>query len=561
MAKIKETYRNIKRSREIVKILMRHGLGYVFDQPQVEKYLEIGNRFFMRKKEDAQLEKFTFEERVRMALEELGPTFIKLGQVLSTHPDLVGPEMIVELSKLQDKIKTIPSEVVRKQIEREFKKPVEELFLSFSDNPIAAASLSQVHKAKLKSGEMVAVKVQRPGIAVTVEKDISILYELVDLLESKWFRGISYSPKEFVDEFAQTIREELDFSLEAKNAEKFASNFEGSATVKIPKVYREFTRNKILVTEFIAGIKISSVSRFEKEEGFDRHAIAANGMDMTLKQIFDDGFFHGDLHPGNIFVLEGNVIALIDFGMVGRIDRETMNDLADVLMALTKFKADGIIKGLEKMDIIGPDADTKKIKKEINLLIDRYYGLELHELEVGKILTDVMEVIRKNNIRIPSEFALLFKTLITAEGTARGLDPDFNMVEHVQPFVQELIRKKYSPDRILKESAGFMGNSLDVIKRMPDNIDWLFKNLKAGKLFIGLEHRGLEKIDATIDRASNRLSFSLIISSMIIGSSFVMSMDKGPFLFGYPALGIMGFLFAAVLGIGLVVSIIRGGRF
>ena len=559
MAKIKETYKNIKRSREIVKVLVKHGLGYVFDMPQMEKYLELGNKFFPKKAE-VKPEKHTFEERVRLALEELGPTFIKLGQVLSTHPDLISPELIKELSKLQDRIGTLPSEIIKKQIERELKKPVEELFLSFSDKPLAAASLSQVHKAKLKSGETVAVKVQRPGIDITVEKDISILYELVDLLESKWFKSASYSPKEFVDEFAQTIREELDFSLEAKNAEKFASNFEGSATVKIPKVYRDFTSKKILVTEFIAGVKINAVLKFE-EKGLDKHIVAGSGMDMALKQIFNDGFFHGDLHPGNIFVLPCNVIAIIDFGMVGRIDRETMNDLADVLMALTGFKTDGIVRGLQKMDIVGPDADTKKIRKEINLLIDRYYGLELHELEVGKILTDVMEIIRKNNIRIPSEFALLFKTLITAEGTARSLDPDFNVVEHIQPFVEALVRKKYSPGRIIKDGAGFVENSLDMIRKFPDNVDWLFKSLKQGKLYIGLEHRGLEKMDATIDRASNRLSFSLIISSMIVGSSFVMSMDRGPFIFGYSAFGIIGFLFAAVLGLGLVISIIRGGRF
>lgn len=559
MTKIKETYKNIKRSREIVKVLIKHGLGYVFDMPQMEKYLELGNKFFP-KKEEAKLEKYTFEERVRLALEELGPTFIKLGQVLSTHPDIASPGLIAELSKLQDKITTLPTEIIKKQIERELKQPVEELFLSFSDKPLAAASLSQVHKAKLKTGEIVAVKVQRPGIAITVEKDIAVLYELVELLESKWFRGVSYSPKEFVDEFTDTIREELDFSLEAKNAEKFARNFEGSATVKIPKVYSDFTTKKILVTEFIDGIKISNYKRFTGEE-YDPEIIAASGMDMALKQIFEDGFFHGDLHPGNVFVLPDNVIALIDFGMVGRIDRETMDNLADVLLSLTRFKVDGIVKGMEKLDIIGPDADTKKIRREIDRLVDRYYGLELRELEVGKILTDVMEVIRKNNIRVPSEFSLLFKTLITAEGTARSLDPDFNVVEHIQPYMKKLVKKKYSPDRLLGDGASFVENSLKTISRLPENVDWLFKSLKAGKLYIGLEHRGLEKIDATIDRASNRLSFSLIISSMIIGSSFVMSMDKGPYIFGYSAFGIVGFIFAGVLGLGLVISIIRGGRF
>ncbi len=560
MAKIKETYKNLKRSREIVGVLMRHGLGYVFDMPQMEKYLEISNKFFARKKTDIKLEKFTLEQRVRMALEELGPTFIKLGQVISTHPDIASPELIEELSRLQDKISPISTNIIKAEIKKELGKPVEDLFASFGEKPLAAASLSQVHKAKLGTGETVAVKVQRPGVVAVVEKDISILYEMVDLLEASWFKNSSYSPKEFVDEFADTIRMEMDFPQEGRNAEKIAENFAGVTTVKIPKVYNEFTSKKILVTEFIDGTKITKIGKVAGEK-FDRHAVASNGTDMALKQIFEDGFFHGDLHPGNIFVLEGNVVALIDFGMVGRIDRETMNDLADVLLSLTKFKTDGIIKGMEKMDIIGLDTDRQKIKKEINKLIDRYYGLDLKDLEVGKILTEVLEIIRKNKIRVPSDFSLLFKTLITAEGTARELDPEFNMVEHIQPFVKKLVKKKYAPERILKEGAGFVENSFDVLKSIPDDLDWFFKSLRQGKLYLGLEHRGLEKIDATIDRASNRLSFSMIISSLIIGSSFIMSINKGPLLFGYPALGIMGFVFAAVLGIGLVISIIRGGRF
>lgn len=559
MVKVRNTYRNIRRSREIVGVLIKHGLEYFFDRPEVEKYLRIGGPFFQRKKRAGEMEKFTFEQRVRMALEELGPTFIKLGQVASTHPDLVGPELVEELSRLQDKISPISTEVIKKEIEEELGKTIEELFVSFSEKPIAAASLSQVHKAKLKTGEVVAVKVQRPGIVAVVENDISILYELVNLLEDKWFKDASYNPKEFVDEFAQTIRAEMDFTREAHNAQKFAANFRSSTVVKIPHVYEEFTTRKLLVTEFISGIKISRVPHTDENKS-DRHAIASNGMDMALQQVFHDGFFHGDLHPGNIFVLEGNVIALIDFGMVGHIDRETMKDLADIFLALTKFRTDGIIRGLEKMDIIGLDSDTKKIRREIDRLISKYYGLDLKDLEIGKILMDVLQVIRENNIRIPSDFALLFKTLITAEGTARDLDPDFNIVEHIQPFMKELIREKYSPKEVLKEGVGVVENSLQTIKKLPDNLDWMFRSLRQGKLYIGLEHRGLEKIDTTIDRASNRIAFSLIISALIIGSSFIMSTNTRPFVFGYPALGVVGFLFAAVLGIWLVVSIIRGGK-
>ncbi|MDD3191069.1 MAG: AarF/UbiB family protein, partial [Candidatus Pacebacteria bacterium] len=462
--------------------------------------------------------------------------------------------------KLQDKVRHIPTPIIKKQLEAEFKKPVSELFLSFSERPIATASLSQVHKAVLKTGEIVAVKVRKPEVSEIVEKDIAILYELVNLIEARWISSKKYNPKDFVDEFAITIREELDFSLEARNAEKFAANFKTSKIVKIPKVYGEFTKEDVLVTEFISGIKINQKKKLESEN-FDKHLVASNGTDMALKQIFEDGFFHGDLHPGNIFVLEGNVVALVDFGMVGRIDRETMDELADVLLSLTKFNTDGIIRGLEKMEIVAADTDTKKIKREISKLIGRYYGLELKNLEIGKILTDVLEIIRKNDIRIPSDFALLFKTLITAEGTARDLDPEFNMVEHIQPFVKKLLSKKYAPREIVGQGVSIAQEVFEGLKNLPRNMDWLFRSIKQGKLFIGLEHRGLDRLDATIDRSSNRVSFSLIISSLIIGSSLIISVDKGPSIFGYPVLGITGFLFATILGVGLVISIIRGGRF
>jgi ubiquinone biosynthesis protein len=558
MPKIKDTYKNLKRSRKIVGVFVKHGMGYFFDLPQVEKYLNFSGKVLFGKK-DLKTAKLTLPARLRVALEELGPTFIKLGQVVSTRPDLVDPELIEELSKLQDKVNPISTEIIKKQIEKELGKSVDDLFAYFAEKPIAAASLSQVHKAKLKTGEIVAVKVQRPGVTQTVENDISILYELVDLLEKNRLGKSSYSPKEFVDEFSQTIREEMDFSLEAKNAEKFAKNFSGSTTIKIPKFYEQFTTKKIIVTEFINGVKINKIIKSENS-AFNKHVIASSGVDMALQQIFIDGFFHGDLHPGNIFILEDNVIALVDFGMVGRIDRETMNDLADIFFSLTKFKVDNIIKGLEKLDIITADADSKKIKREINMLITRYYGLDLKDLEVRNILADILEVIRKNNIRIPSDFALLFKTLMTAEGTARELYPEFNMVEHVEPFVRELVRKKYSPQEIIREGAGLAEDFWNTLRKFPDNLDWLFKSLKQGSLYIGLEHRGLEKIDTTIDRASNRIAFSMIISSLIIGSSFIMSTNIRPFFFGYPILGVVGFLFAAILGLWLVISIIRGGR-
>jgi len=559
MLNIKQNYKNLKRTREILKVVTKYGLGYFLDFGKAENGLNLKKKIFPKKiTKSEKIQRLTLPQRTRLACEELGPTFVKLGQILSIRPDLIPREFAEEFSKLQDEVPPFSFDEVEEQFKKELGKSIDELFVEFDRRPIAAASLSQVHKAKLMSGEIVAVKIQRPNIGKVVETDISILFSLVKFIEKRFVSGHLFQPVEIIREFSKTIKKELDFINEGHNIEKFRINFRESETVHIPKVYWKLTTKRILTMEFIKGTKISKVIN-SKDSKFDKKIISNRGADMILKQILVDGFFHGDPHPGNIFIMKNNIIAPIDFGMVGRIEEDAMINMADFLIAAISNDADKIVRILEDMDIVDPEMDLKKIKSEISYFIDKYYNVPLKELEMGRIIEEILEIMIQHQIKIPSDLVLLTKALVTIEGVGRELDPDFNMVTRARPFANKLIRQKYSLNNLLKVSSKFAEEFFNSLKIFPNEFSYLVKNLRKGKFSINLQHKGLEKLILEIDRASNRLSFSMIISALIIGSSFIILSNKGPFIFNYPVLGIFGYLIAAVLGLWLVISIIRRG--
>ena len=559
MFNLKQKYRNIKRAKKIITILAKYGLGYFLDLPAAERYLNLGRKFFVKKAEKEKTQRLTLPQRARLACEELGPTFVKLGQILSTRPDLIPTELAQEFSKLQDDVAPFTFLKTEERFKKEFGRPISELFAEFDEQPAAAASLSQVYKAKLVSGETVAVKIQRPNIKKTMEEDIAILLDLAKFAEKRFIYGRIYQPVEIVKEFARTVRKELDFINEGRNIDKFRANFKDIETVRIPKVYWDLTADKILTMEYIDGIKISDTVKLKKSQ-FDKKIIATRGADMILKQIFADGFFHGDPHPGNIFVLKNNVIALLDFGMVGRISEDRMGSMADMIIAAIKIDADKIVEALMDMDIVGWEADLPKLKIEIKDFIGKYYGAPLKELEMGKIIEEILEVMIAHKIKIPSDLALLAKALITIEGIGRELDPDFDMVSHTKPFAKRLLKKKYSPVNLWKRGSAAARELFNFLEILPKEFSWMIKSLRAGELNVSFQHKGLEKLVLEIDRASNRLSFSMIIGALIIGSSFVIQANIGPFIFNYPAIGIIGYLLASFLGLVLIISILRSGK-
>ena len=549
---------NVRRLRQILQVFAKYGFGYIIEYLHIEQ--NIIGRKLVRLGPIKKLDVFNqpISVRARKVLEELGPTFIKLGQILSTRPDLIPLEFCKEFEKLQDEVPAFEYEKAEELIRSELKKPVSELFAEFSPKPCAAASLSQAHEARLKTGERVIVKIQRPNIKKVVTVDLEILYGLAKLAEKHIEESRIYNPVGVVNEFKKTLLKELDFNIEASNIERFRRNFKDDNTVYIPRVFHDLSSKRILTIERIEGIKVSDVEKIE-ELGLDRRQIAINGANAVLKQVFIDGFFHADPHSGNIFVMEGNKVAFLDYGMVGRIDEETKSRFISILTAVVERDVSEITKTLTAMGVI-EEVDIKKMNLDLTDLMERYYDIPLKELSMGQFLADIIEVVSQNRIKMPPDLFLLAKALMTIEGIGRKLDPEFNIVVQVKPFVEKLARQKYSPKRIAKEIRELAKELYAFTRSLPRDLNLIFSKIKKGTLRVEFEHKGLENLISQMDKVSNRVAFSIIIAALIIGSSIVMQTNKGPLFLGFPVLGILGFLIAGIMGLWLAIAILRSGR-
>lgn len=551
--------RNIKRLQQILQILGKYGFGYIIDRLNIERNL-IGRKLInLAATKKIDLFDIPVPVRMRKMLEELGPTFIKFGQMLSTRPDLIPLEFCKELEKLQDKVPPFPYEKVEKQIMEELKSPIDRIFSSFSLSPIAAASLSQVHLAQLETGEKLVVKVQRPEIKKTITADLNILNVLAQLIERHIEESRLYNPIEMVDEFKKAILREIDFKIEARNIEKFRRNFKDDERVYIPEVMNDLSSKKILTMEQIEGIKVNNIEEI-LEAGLDRKQIAINGTDIILKQIFTHGFFHADPHPGNIFILKDKRIVFLDFGMVGRIDEETKSQISNILSAVIQQDVSAIIENFVSMGTIEEETDFKKLKLDLTDLLESYYEVPLKELQMNQFLPDIMNVISQNRIKIPPDLFLLSKALMTIEGVGKTLYPDFNATTQAKPFVKELAGQKYQPKTIAREIKNSAKELYKFTKILPKDLTLIFSKIKKGRLKIEFEHKGLESLISEMDRVSNRITFSVVIAALIVGSSIVIQADKGPLLFDFPVLGVIGFVIAGVMALWLAIAILRSGK-
>lgn len=557
--RINRNIRSIKRYRNILGILIKYGFGHVVEQLNINYYLELGRRIVTLGTAPKNIDRLTQPERLRLAMEELGPTFVKLGQILSTRPDVIPREYIEEFRKLQDEVPSVPSAELQEQIRRELGLPVEEMYASFDPVPIAAASIAQVHRATLRSGESVVVKVRRPGILEIIETDLDIMAGLAYLIENHLPGGELYDPSGLVKEFRRTIYRELDFTREGHTIDRFAANFEGDDTVYVPKVYWDFTGETVLTLEYVEGIKVSDLQVLV-DKGYDLKTIARHGADAFLKQVLVHGLFHGDPHPGNFFILEGNIICMLDYGMVGRLDGELKYRLVDLLLGVLQRDVDRIISLMLYSGEISDETDRKGLKRDLSEFIDDYYETPLGELNVGRLLMEFVDLMNAYRIKFPSDLMLLAKALVTMEGIGRQLDPDFNMVDHLKPFIEKLVHERLSPGNVSREFLGIMQSYGSLMKNLPRDLKEFINRINRNKFKIDLEHRGLEKLISEFDKSSNRLSFALVIGSLIVGSSLIIQSDKGPQLFGFPVLGILGYTIAGILGLWLAVAILRSGR-
>jgi ubiquinone biosynthesis protein len=555
---IGRTYRHLNRYRQILTILFKYGFGDLLERLKLDQYIEIGIQAISRKRTEP-VEKLTRSQRMRMAFEELGPTYIKLGQVLSTRPDLMPADFVNELAKLQDEVPPFPFGEVKDAVEAEFGKPSEELFDELEEQPLASASIGQVHKARLKDGEAVAVKIQRPGIQKVIEVDLEIMLHLTTLAERHIKEFEIHRPVKIVEEFARTLEKEIDYNIEATHMQRIARQFLDHPYVWIPVVFREFTTSRVLTTELIDGIKISKIEKLETA-GLDKKVIADRIVGLVLKQAFDHGFFHADPHPGNIFVLSDNIICMVDFGMMGTVDRRTREEFVDLIDSVIhqhEVKTTQVLLNLTEWD---EQPDIRALEREVADFMGRHLYKPLKDMEIGKLLQDLIELTIRFRLRIPPDIFLMIKALSAVENIGRTLDPEFDLIAHATPFIKRIKLERFAPKRLSADVFDMMSRLLQFLQQFPKDLMDLTGMIRQQRLRLQIEHKGLETMLATQDQTSNRMSFAIIIAALIIGSALIVISEIPPLVFGISLIGIIGYLVAAIMGIWLLVAIIKKGR-
>lgn len=501
-------------------------------------------------------------QKLNRTLQELGPTFIKLGQIASTRRDLVPAEIIRELEKLQDHAEPFAFEEVQQIIETELGKPINELFESFNDKPMATASIGQVHAAFLYSGEKVAVKVQRPDIRQTVDTDLSILKEIASIVENNTEWGKLYGVRDIINEFCDSLLSELDYENEGRNAERISRQVKKDSTVYIPEIYWEYSSKKVLTMEMIEGIKSNNIELLDAE-GYDRELVARKLVHSMFSQVLDHGFFHGDPHPGNIYIMPGNVISFIDFGMIGVLDDNLKLQFAKLIMQLEQGSTKGIIKVLDAMGVLNDETDIKGLEKDLASLKTKYYDVPLQNMSLGDIFMDLFAVAYRHQILIPSEITVLGKTILTLEGLISKLDPNMSIMDGVEPFGKKLIREYYSPTSLLKTAWESVSENAEILANIPRDFKEISTAAKKGKLKLDINLRQTSFILRRMDIISNRLAFSVILlafsilmTGLIIGSAIA---GQSNMLMKLPVIEV-GAIIALLMFAFLLFSIFRSGR-
>jgi ubiquinone biosynthesis protein len=554
------TYRHINRYRQILGVLFRYGFDELVESMRIGQYLEIGWKLIAREP-NPHVERLTTAQRVRHALEDLGPTFVKLGQVLSTRPDLVPPEFALEFSQLQQGVEPFAFKDVRATIEEELGQPPEEIFEQLEEKPLAAASIGQVHRARLRTGEDVVVKVQRPDIESTIEVDLEILLHLATLGEKHSEDLAQFKPSKIVQEFHRVIDRELDYRIEARHLERFAREFESDETVYVPKVMHNLTNRRVLTMEYVKVIAADDPEAL-RAAGLAPRVIANRGANATLKQILDHGFFHADPHPGNVFALPGNVVCFLDFGMMGRLDRTGRERFADLVYAVAQRDARGAMRALLHVTTHDPEdePDPREIEADVAQFIDINVPETLGHLDFSRLIVELMGLIRHHRLTIPADLVMMMKAAGTAERLVRKLDPELNMIEVARPYVARLKTARFRPTRMMRDAFETGGDLLELIRDVPSGLRDILRLSKRGRLRIGFEHRGLEEALRTHERVANRLSFAIVAASLIVGSSLIVVADIPPKVGEVPLIGLAGYLIAGGMGLLLIISILRHGQ-
>ncbi len=547
---------HIRRYRQIAEVLTRHGFGYLTGLLGLERFLPFHQELLGESSGSAAI---TPPQHIRIACEELGVTFIKLGQLLSTRADLLPPDYVTELAKLQDDAPPIPSEIAQEIIESELGQSIDEMFADFEMPPLAAASIGQAHAAVLHDGSEVVIKVRRPDVVDQVEEDLEILQNLAAAASRRWEFAKRYDLLGLVQEFALTLRGELDYIREGRNAEKFAENFADDTSVHIPRVYWETTTSRVLTLERIRGVKADDLAALD-QCGINRSELAERGTQAILKMVFEHGFFHADPHPGNFFVEPDGCFGLIDFGMVGTVDEKTQDYLANLILALTKQDYDRLVQTVLELDVTRQRVDRVELKRDLEHLIKPYYGMPLSKISLAPLIYDAIAIIRRHRLHLPPNLALLIKTIIITEGIGVHLDPNFHLTEVIEPYADQLMLRLFSPTRVVKKlsQAGMDVARLGV--EIPQQLRHILGEIERGGFEIGMKPEALEPLINRLERLANRIVLGVIAAAFIVGLAVLLSVYRPPGWERWAGrMFAVGFFFATVLGGYLAWSILRSG--
>jgi len=541
------------RFRDIVGVLFKYG----FDD--VAERLQLPGMGLINKTREVLPEMSTWE-RLRHALEDLGPTFVKFGQILSLRGDLLPADLISELEKLQDSVAPVPLDEIMGVLEKALGKPLDEIFSVIEEESLAAGSLAQVHRAVLKEENLpVALKIRRPDIVRTVEIDLQILEGAAPYLSEHLEFVRTYDFINLVKELKRALLRELNFTLEARNMQIISQNMAGEKGVIIPEVFELWTRPSVLTMDLIEGVKLKDL---KAENIADREQLAQTGLRLVVKQVLESGFFHADPHPGNFLIIEDKELCLLDWGVVGILPSETRYELVELISAIVDMEAEKVFDLLISLTSANvSQINERLLLRDILEILHLYHSVPVGKLDLGQLLMDLNSMLRTHHIKLPSDMALMFKTMVTAEGTARKLYPELDVIAEIEPFIRKLSTERWKPSQVWRRFARQLRLYFNLQSNLPGAIQRILQKIEQGELNIRFKHENLGGLQKSLDNVSNRLSFSIILASLIIGSSMIITTGVKPLLFGYPVIGLVGYLFSAILGLVVVISIFRGSKF
>ena len=540
------------RFKEIITTLLKYG----FDD--LVQRLDLPGIELIRKLRASDHELNTYE-RVRFMLEDLGPTFVKFGQIMSLRPDLLPPPFVHELSKLQDEVTPVEMQRIKPVVEAALKHPLEEVFSIFDARPLAAASLSQVHKGVLrKEGKIVCIKVQRPGIRQKIETDLDILEAIAVRLHDRSEDLRTYDLPNIVRVIRRYLLQEIDFTREARNMRIARSFTEDRKDVSVPDVYEEYCSQQLLVMEYIHGTRLKDLQIRSLAEA---DTLAKDGLRAAIRQILEDGFFHADPHPGNLLLNEDNRLCLVDWGMVGRLTDRERYEIMDLIKSVVEKDSESLTDALMTIADGDLQIDRRGLERRLMDILDSYFALSLKEMRIGRLLLDITNVLREYRLGVPPDLIIMIKALVTAEGTALQIYPELNVFSEAKSHLRRLGAERFNPRALWKTMGSSFRRFLVFQKRSPILFAQVLEKMSRDELRIHFEHENLAGLRATLDQVSNRLTFGIIIAALIVGSSMLITTGIGPLLFGFPALGIIGYLISGLLGLWVVFNMIRTRKF